>query len=310
MPGITTDADTSGGALTASQSTVYANGNLVIVHEDVVAGHGDSPHILQNIIAGSDNIFIGGIAVCNEGDGNTLCGHKATGSGDVAAGSEFINAVAIAMGFPSLNIPEVDAIEILQGRDAEVAQGLDPDTSEALEYGDGGISSARRSNTSSTTGVSGAQDANAVSDVPSPQPSNENGQYIYWLPHTDSRVKPQVVSNLETLSQAVGYQLQITSGYRSPAYNASVDGAKASQHMQANAVDIIQTGLTTAQRQQFIQAAVDAGFTAIGIYNTFTHLDIRGGALRAWGPNGSWRDLSNYSWAVAALEAKGYNYPG
>ena len=52
MPGITTDADTSGGALTASQSTVYANGNLVIVHEDVVAGHGDSPHILQNIIAG------------------------------------------------------------------------------------------------------------------------------------------------------------------------------------------------------------------------------------------------------------------
>ncbi len=309
MPGITTDIDTSGGALTASQTTVYANDNLVIVHNDVVAGHGDSPHLPQNIVAGSAKIFIGGIAVCNEGDGNTVCGHTATGSGDVAAGN-VADTVAIAMGFSSLNITEADAIDILQGRDAEVAQGLDPNTSEGVEYGDGGISSARYSNTSPTNGVSGAQDANAVSDVPSPQPSNENGQYIYWLPHTDSRVKPQVISNLETVSQAVGYQLQVTSGYRSPAYNASVGGAKASQHMQANAVDIIQTGLTTAQRQQFIQAAVDAGFTAIGIYNTFTHLDIRGGALRAWGSNGSWTGLSSYPWAVTALEAKGYNYPG
>jgi hypothetical protein len=308
MPGICRENDTAEGGLIPSQDTVKANDKKVIVHEDDVEGHGNGIHAAPTMKAGSNAVFVGGKAVCNAEDLAT-CDHPATGSADVFVG-DIADAVAIAMGFSSLNITEADAIDILQGRDAEVAQGLDPDTSEALEYGDGGISSARRSNTSSTTGVSGAQDANAVSDVPSPQPSNENGQYIYWLPHTDSRVKPQVVSNLETVSQAVGYQLQVTSGYRSPAYNASVDGAKASQHMLQNAVDIIQTGLTTAQRQQFIQAAVDAGFTAIGIYNTFTHLDIRGGALRAWGPNGSWTGLSNYSWAVSALEAKGYNYPG
>ena len=79
----------------------------------------------------------------------------------------------------------------------------------------------------------------------------------------------------------MGFQLTCTSGYRSPEYNSKVGGSKKSQHMLGNAVDIVQTGLTTAQRQQFIQAAIDAGFTAIGIYNTFTHLDIRGAKV-AW----------------------------
>ena len=86
MPGISRDNDTSGGDLIPSQTTVFANGEEVIVHDDGVAGHGVLPHIPQNIIAGSNNVFIGGIAVCNAGDGNTLCGHTATGSSDVLVG--------------------------------------------------------------------------------------------------------------------------------------------------------------------------------------------------------------------------------
>ena len=86
MPGICRDSDTSGGDLIPTQSTVFANGSLVIVHNDGVAGHGVLPHIPQNIIAGSKKVFIGGIAVCNAGDGNTVCGHTATGSGDVNVG--------------------------------------------------------------------------------------------------------------------------------------------------------------------------------------------------------------------------------
>jgi uncharacterized Zn-binding protein involved in type VI secretion len=86
MPGICRDNDSSGGDLIPSQSTVFANNELVIVDNDGVAGHGILPHIPQNIIAGSNNVFIGNIAVCNEGDGNTICGHTATGSGDVFVG--------------------------------------------------------------------------------------------------------------------------------------------------------------------------------------------------------------------------------
>jgi uncharacterized Zn-binding protein involved in type VI secretion len=86
MPGICRDNDSSGGDLIPSQSTVYANGQLVIVDGDGVAGHGTPPHIPQTIIAGSNNVFVGGIAVCNAGDGNSVCGHTASGSGDVNVG--------------------------------------------------------------------------------------------------------------------------------------------------------------------------------------------------------------------------------
>jgi uncharacterized Zn-binding protein involved in type VI secretion len=86
MPGICRDADdAAGGALIKSQSTVFANGKNVIVHGDSVTAHGDSPHDAPTMIAGSDSVFIGGIAVCNAGDLAT-CGHAASGSSTVSVG--------------------------------------------------------------------------------------------------------------------------------------------------------------------------------------------------------------------------------
>jgi len=313
MPGISRNNDTSGGDLIPSRATVFANGELVIVDNDGVAGHGVPPHIPQNIIAGSNNVFIGGIAVCNAGDGNTVCGHTATGSSDVIVG-DAADAVAIVLGVTNFSRPEVEALDILAGRVVEEANGVDPDQNEGTEYGDGGIatvvggSANRYANVSPVNNVSGPIDANsAVTETPSDQPSNANGEYIRWLSHVDSRVKPEVVTNLEGVSQQVGYQLQVTSGYRSPEYNANVGGAKKSQHMLGNATDIVQTGLTTQQRKDFIQAAIDNGFTAIGVYNTFTHIDIRGAKV-AWGSNGSRTSLPNYPWALEILRANGYPY--
>ena len=75
--------------------------------------------------------------------------------------------------------------------------------------------------------------------------------------------------------------------------------------MLGNAVDVVQTGLTTAERQKFIQEAINAGFTAIGIYNSFTHIDIRGAKI-AWGSNGSRTGLPKYPWAQTVLRANGY----
>ncbi len=90
MPGISRNSTDSarGGALISSQSTVSANGQPVIVHGDSVTSHGDAPHAAATMIAShtsSDNVFIGGVAVCNAGDAAT-CGHYSSGSGNVFVG--------------------------------------------------------------------------------------------------------------------------------------------------------------------------------------------------------------------------------
>jgi uncharacterized Zn-binding protein involved in type VI secretion len=86
MPGISRDNDSAGGDLIPSQTTVFANGEEVIVNGDGVAGHGVFPHIPQTITAGSNNVFVGGIAVVNAGDPASICAEGATGSSDVFAG--------------------------------------------------------------------------------------------------------------------------------------------------------------------------------------------------------------------------------
>ncbi len=85
MPGVSRDNDTAGGDLIPSQTTVFANGEEIIVHGDSVAPHGISPHNNATMIAGSKNVFIGGKAVVNAGDAAT-CGHTSTGSTTVNVG--------------------------------------------------------------------------------------------------------------------------------------------------------------------------------------------------------------------------------
>ena len=85
MPGISRDNDTAGGDLIPSQSTVFANSKLVIVNGDSVEGHGSGEHAGPTMIAGSNNVSIGGIAVVNAGDLAT-CGDAATGSANVNVG--------------------------------------------------------------------------------------------------------------------------------------------------------------------------------------------------------------------------------
>lgn len=80
--------------------------------------------------------------------------------------------------------------------------------------------------------------------------------------------------------------LQVTSGFRSPTKNAAVGGAKGSQHIQGNAVDISLRGLTEAQKAAVLDTAAKAGARGVGIYNggTTLHVDTRPDAA-FWGPN-------------------------
>ena len=85
MPGVCRNIDIAGGLLIATQSTVKANGNNIIKNGDPVTGHGSGSHASPIMIAGSNNVFVGGVAVCNAGDLAT-CGHPATGSSNVNVG--------------------------------------------------------------------------------------------------------------------------------------------------------------------------------------------------------------------------------
>ena len=88
MPGVCrVGVDVAGGTIigVVQNGTVFANGSLVSVDSDDVQGHAPGVHAGPVMIAGSKNVFINGIAVCNAGDLAT-CGHPATGSSNVFVG--------------------------------------------------------------------------------------------------------------------------------------------------------------------------------------------------------------------------------
>lgn len=83
--GVSTEIDNAGGLFIPSQSTVFVEGNAVIVNGDDVRAHGTSPHDNAKIIASGTTVFIGGIAVVQATDVAT-CAHLATGSATVFIG--------------------------------------------------------------------------------------------------------------------------------------------------------------------------------------------------------------------------------
>ncbi|UVC14695.1 strawberry notch-like NTP hydrolase domain-containing protein [Mesorhizobium onobrychidis] len=96
-------------------------------------------------------------------------------------------------------------------------------------------------------------------------------------------VRPEVLDRFQQLQDAFGAQLPIKSGFRDPERNAKAGGAKQSQHMDGNALDIDVRGMPISERVRLIEAASAMGFTGIGVYNNAIHVDL--GARRYWGPN-------------------------
>lgn len=87
MAGVSTNADTAGGALTSLQGTVSINGQAVVVSGSAVAAHGIPPHIAQTISSGlNSTVSINGIDIVVAGDTADVCGDAATGSGTVSIG--------------------------------------------------------------------------------------------------------------------------------------------------------------------------------------------------------------------------------
>lgn len=87
MPGIVRkDTDSAGGKeIGGLAPTVFADGMMVIVLGDKVAGHGPGKHGGPVMAEASSTVFAHGIGVCRAGD-HANCGHPASGSSDVIVG--------------------------------------------------------------------------------------------------------------------------------------------------------------------------------------------------------------------------------
>jgi len=298
MAGVSRDNDTAGGDLIPSQGTVFANGQLVIVDNDAVAGHGVGEHAAPTIPAGNQSkIYAEGKLIVISGDDAT-CGHLATGSADVLVGNLFPFAVNIT--------PE---------HRAYLTEFMNPqeENSEVLEYGDGGISNGDgeflANNTSPVNGVTGPQQTpeNTSSFKRTSNPR------LNFLPHTDPTLEPELENKLIRLAKDWGQTLVITSAYRDPIYNGKLKGsAKTSLHMgrpigsgKAMACDVVMSNYSFSDRVVFIEKAIQNGIRGIGIYNTFIHVDI--GGKRCWGSSGSRRSMpSRCPWARPILNKYGY----
>ena len=83
-----------------------------------------------------------------------------------------------------------------------------------------------------------------------------------------------LVSILDILRNQVGKPVIINSGYRTPARNETVGGAKYSYHMRGMAADIRINGMTAKEIANKLNKITPAGCGII-VYNAWVHIDTR-----------------------------------
>ena len=91
----------------------------------------------------------------------------------------------------------------------------------------------------------------------------------------------ELIEGLERLRELAGNKpIHVNSGYRSPAYNKRIGGAPKSRHVLGKAADITIAGFTPKQVAALAEKIPQFRNGGIGIYNTFTHVDVRKGRAR------------------------------
>ncbi len=90
-------------------------------------------------------------------------------------------------------------------------------------------------------------------------------------------IVPQALDKLQTLFREMNCPIRINDGYRDPIHNVKVGGAPLSMHKFGKAFDLSFHGL---DKQKLYSMARACGFTGIGHYASFLHVDI--GRRREW----------------------------
>ncbi len=88
----------------------------------------------------------------------------------------------------------------------------------------------------------------------------------------------ELAENLQVLRDVVG-RIDLTNAYRCKEHNADVGGATNSQHIKGKAADIKSNTLSPSEIASITDDLMKSEkfkLGGIGIYNTFTHVDIRG----------------------------------
>lgn len=83
-----------------------------------------------------------------------------------------------------------------------------------------------------------------------------------------------LVAILDILRNQVGKPVHINSGYRTPARNKEVGGAKYSYHIRGMAADIRVEGMTAKEIANRLNKIIPEGCGII-VYSTWVHLDTR-----------------------------------
>ena len=86
-------------------------------------------------------------------------------------------------------------------------------------------------------------------------------------------IDSELVSVLQKIRTHFGKAVTITSAYRTPTHNKKVGGTSFSQHLYGKAADIKVQGIAPSEVAKYAETLLDEG--GIGIYNTFTHIDVR-----------------------------------
>lgn len=89
----------------------------------------------------------------------------------------------------------------------------------------------------------------------------------------------ELAKNLQVLREKVKKPIVITSGYRSPAHNKAIGGAKESKHILGQAADFKVPGMTPKQVYLIILQLIKEGKMKPGglhAYSGWVHYDIRG----------------------------------
>jgi len=256
------------------------------------------------------------------GDFDTSGAMSSTGSDDV-----YINGGPTLGGTLSevfdtedmIGVTDEEARKIISDRSAEISRGeIDPDMNEAFEQFDPGSGKGQNPIDGSTDiqgapgspagGLSGSFSDSLEDDESTGTVPFDNSQLISeWLrpePQVNMAVNKSTFNKAIALAKKLDRPLIINSGYRTPEYNRKIGGAKNSQHVAKLALDIRWPAGDFASRIEFIQMACDVGFTGIGCYNAFIHVDT--GPKRCWGPEGG-RD-SMYQQYVSILSRNGYGF--
>ena len=83
-----------------------------------------------------------------------------------------------------------------------------------------------------------------------------------------------LVQVLQAIRSHFGKPVTINSAYRTPAYNKKVGGETYSQHQYGTAADIVVAGVSPAEVASYAETLL-IGTGGIGVYGTFTHIDVR-----------------------------------